>query len=209
MKVQYNSLALQTCILVDSPLEPTLNLQIDYVQLVLAMKLKEGYVKYIFTCTVQEYKYKRLFVYSPLCVVCIEYRVQTIDYTLLLFILSVIVICNILIRDSQGTIYCILYCNIYCNMNPATAIVHFREQFIISPRCLLDGNIFTQCAMKEQKVKGKDIYRTYFSTEEESSKLHKCRECGRNPALPSQYIYIAVQYIVPYICSKVYMVVEI
>ena len=34
--------------------------------------------------------------------------------------------------------------------------------------------------MEEQKIKGKDLYDTYFVTSEENKELHKCRECSRN-----------------------------
>ena len=34
--------------------------------------------------------------------------------------------------------------------------------------------------MEEQKIKGRDLYDTYFVTSEENKELHKCRECSRN-----------------------------
>ena len=34
--------------------------------------------------------------------------------------------------------------------------------------------------MEEQKIKGRDLYDTYFVTSEENHELHKCRECSRN-----------------------------
>ena len=34
--------------------------------------------------------------------------------------------------------------------------------------------------MEEQKIKGRDLYDTYFVTSEENNELHKCRECSRN-----------------------------
>ena len=34
--------------------------------------------------------------------------------------------------------------------------------------------------MEEQRIKGRDLYDTYFVTSEENHELHKCRECSRN-----------------------------
>ena len=34
--------------------------------------------------------------------------------------------------------------------------------------------------MEEQKIKGRDLYDTYFVTSEENNELYKCRECSRN-----------------------------
>ena len=34
--------------------------------------------------------------------------------------------------------------------------------------------------MEEQRIKGRDLYDTYFVTTEENHELHKCRECSRN-----------------------------
>ena len=34
--------------------------------------------------------------------------------------------------------------------------------------------------MEEQKIKGRDVHRTYFVASEENNELHKCRECSRN-----------------------------
>jgi len=34
--------------------------------------------------------------------------------------------------------------------------------------------------MEEQRIKGRDLYDTYFVTSEENNELHKCRECSRN-----------------------------
>ena len=34
--------------------------------------------------------------------------------------------------------------------------------------------------MEEQKVKGREVYQTYFTTFEDNDELHRCNECSRD-----------------------------
>ena len=34
--------------------------------------------------------------------------------------------------------------------------------------------------MEEQKVKGREVYQTYFTTYEDNDELHRCNECSRD-----------------------------
>ena len=47
-------------------------------------------------------------------------------------------------------------------------------------RCASCSALFCEGAMEEQKVKGREVYQTHFTTYEENDELHKRNECSRD-----------------------------